>query len=586
MVNPTKRPLPTPPTKVAPAPPIPRTVPPVVDDKSTNTIVAAPATTLRPQPESAPLSSPTKVPIRSERPAMVRTPSEAMVKKGHIVSAALSKGTLRGTRSSGFPLEDMSRSSSLGSQSSEDYSEDGRKKSEEKSTSEKEAKLKDKEKKDKKDDQRKASASSSNSSVTSTVVGSSSEPIIISRGHHFAQKGNDDSSAASSPAFSASFGSSSPLSGGPLEPRRVVITKAKKPKTYITENASNYGQFADLLMRNRFSLMRALEPHVKRADLERLSKDFMAFFTWREITLDYIKSAIRQDVDASESEGTLFRTNTLLTAIMSSYCQRIGKTYLKAILGPAFQWLQESTQSFEIDPEQAGSAEAVKQNIFNVNYLANKFFKAILNSNDSIPFEIREIANTLQVAVLKRFPNSKYSAIGGFFFLRFVCPAVLAPELCDVTFSDESKSALRRPLVLVAKVLQQIANDQKFNEPYMEPLNELISKWTVKVHQFFDLLVQKDTSALHKERDRVLEQMKDASEMEKGLLDKIGATSLFSVHRFVNDHVQELVTKFSDQQKELGYNPAEELQELIFEMGLPPDAERPKARAVSLSIRK
>lgn len=519
---------------------------------------------------------------------MVRTPSEAMVKKGHIVSAALSKGTLRSTRATGFPFEDMSRSSSLGSQSSEESTEDARKRLEEKAASEKESKLKDKEKKDKKEDQRKASASSSNSGVSSTVVGSSSEPIIISRAQAFAQKGNnDDSSAASSPNFSASVGSSSPLSAGQLEPRRVVITKAKKPKTYITENAANYGQFADLLMRNRFSLMRALEPHVKRADLERLSKDFMAFFTWREITLDYIKSAIRQDVDSSESEGTLFRTNTLLTAIMSSYCQRIGKNYLKAILGPAFQWLQESTQSFEIDPEQAGSAEAIKQNTFNVNYLANKFFKAILNSNDSIPFEIREIANTLQVAVLKRFPNSKYSAIGGFFFLRFVCPAVLAPELCDVTFSsDESKAALRRPLVLVAKVLQQIANDQKFNEPYMEPLNDLISKWTVKVHQFFDLLVQKDTSALHKERDRVLEQMKDAGEMEKGLLDKIGATSLFSVHRFVNDHVQELVVKFSDQQKELGYNPAEELQELIFEMGLPPDPERPKARAVSLSIRK
>lgn len=522
---------------------------------------------------------------------MTRTPSEMMVKKAIIVSAALSKGTLRSTKSPAFPFDDTSRSSSVGSQSSEEFNEEARRKYEEKASSEKEAKLKDKEKKDKKDDQRKASASSSNSGTSYHVVGSSSEPIIISKAQSIMQKSAsesyDSSSAANSP-FSASVGSSSPMSNGQLEHKRVVITKAKKPKLYIYENAANYGQFADLLMRNRFSLMRALEPHIKRADLERLSKDFMAFFSWREITLDYIKSAIRQDVDLSESEGTLFRTNTLLTAIMSGYCQRIGKSYLKSVLGPAFQWLQESTQSFEIDPaHEGGSAETIKQNIFNVNYLANKFFKAILNSNDSIPFEIREIANTLQVAVLKRFPNSKYSAIGGFFFLRFVCPAVLAPELCDVTFStEERKSALRRPLVLVAKVLQQIANDQKFNEPYMEPLNELISKWTVKVHQFFDLLVQKDTSALHKERDRVLEQMKDEGELEKGLLDKVGAVSLFSVQRFVGDHVQDLVTKFSDQVKELGYNPAEELQELVYDMGVPPDPERPKARAVSLSIRK
>ena len=504
------------------------------------------------------------------------------------MSAALSKGTLRSGRGTGFAHEEMSRSSSLGSQSSEDLTEDGRKKWDDRHGGEKEAKSKDKEKKDKKEDQRKASASSSNSGASSHVIGSASEPIISSKAILIRQKstdGNDSSSISGTPT-SSSLGSSSPISAGQLEPRRVVITKAKKPKLYIQENASNYGQFVDLLMRNRFSLMRALEPHVKRADLERLSKDFMSLFTWREITLDYVKSAIRQDVDSTESEGTLFRTNTLLTAIMSSYCQRVGKTYLKSVLGPAFQWLQESTQSFEIDPEQAETPEAIKQNIFNMNYLANKFFKAILNSNDSIPFEIREIANTLQTAVLKKFPNSKYSAIGGFFFLRFVCPAVLAPESCDVAFSEERMSALRRPLVLVAKVLQQIANDQKFNEPHMEPLNELISKWTVKVHQFFDQLVQKDTSALHKERDRVLEQMKDEEEMEKALLEKIGAPSLFSVHRFVSDHVEALVTKFSDKEKELGYNPADELKELLLEMGVPPDPERPKMRAVSLSIRK
>jgi neurofibromin 1 len=271
---------------------------------------------------------------------------------------------------------------------------------------------------------------------------------------------------------------------------------------------------------------------------------------------------------------------------MSNYCQRIGKQYLKAVLGPSFQWLMESTLSFEIDPNQVDNAEVIKQNIFNMNYLANKFFKAVLNSNDAIPFEVREIANVLQTAVLKRFPNSKHSAVGGFFFLRFVCPAVLAPEKFDFALTDEHSATLRRPLVLVAKILQQIANDQKFNEPHMEPLNELISKWTVKVHQFFDLLVQKDHAALHKERDHVLEQMRDPSELERSLLEKVELTSTLAVHRIVLEHVDELVARYADKEKELGYNPASELSELFDSMGPPPEPERAKSRAVSVAVKK
>lgn len=507
-----------------------------------------------------------------------------MVKKANIVSAVLAKATLRSNRAL---YDDMSRSSSIGSISSDDSTDDVRKRLEERSSSDKELKSKDKhrdDKKDKKDDHHKASTSSAPHFSISSYSSSSSDPITSSKFRLGRQKNHEDEESPASSPFSGSLGSASSLSVGILESRKHNPLKVRKPKQYVQDNAENYGQFVDLLMRNRFSMMRALEPHVKRADLDRLSKDFTVFFTWREITLDYIKSAIRQDVDLAESEGTLFRTNTLLTAMMSNYCQRIGKAYLKSVLGPAFEWLQESTLQFEIDPAQVETPEAVKQNIFNMNYLANKFFKAILNSNDSIPFEIREIANTLQVAVLRRFPNSKYTAIGGFFFLRFVCPSVIASESVDPSFSTEATPALRRPLILVAKILQQIANDQKFNEPHMEPLNELFSKWTVKVHQFFDLLVQKDTAALHKERDRVLEQMKDVGEAERMLLDKVGPPTLFSIHKFVSDNISDLVLKFSDQEKDLGYNPAREMQDLLTEMG--PLPERNKARANSASTKK
>ena len=45
---------------------------------------------------------------------------------------------------------------------------------------------------------------------------------------------------------------------------------------------------------------------------------------------------------------------------------------------------------------------------------------------------IRRICYELRLAVSDKFPNSSYSVIGGFFFLRFICPAIISPEGFDV----------------------------------------------------------------------------------------------------------------------------------------------------------
>lgn len=96
-----------------------------------------------------------------------------------------------------------------------------------------------------------------------------------------------------------------------------------------------------------------------------------------------------------------------------------------------------------------------------------------------------------------RFPDSRHSVIGSFLFLRFFCPAIVAPEGIDLDVSPDTKE-VRRALLLITKVIQNLANNVVFGnkEPHMKVLNPFLSENIRQVTNFLlDLSVgQKPTS--------------------------------------------------------------------------------------------
>lgn len=74
-----------------------------------------------------------------------------------------------------------------------------------------------------------------------------------------------------------------------------------------------------------------------------------------------------------------------------------------------------------------------------------------------------------------RFPEAKYTAVGAFIFLRFFCPAIVAPDVEGLVSTAPTKE-MRRGLLLIAKVIQNLANNVLFGvkEPYMFPLNDFL----------------------------------------------------------------------------------------------------------------
>jgi neurofibromin 1 len=88
-------------------------------------------------------------------------------------------------------------------------------------------------------------------------------------------------------------------------------------------------------------------------------------------------------------------------------------------------------------------------------------------------------------AVMVRFPEAKYTAVGAFVFLRFFCPAIVAPDAEGLVHTTPSKD-MRRGLLLIAKIVQNLANNVLFGakEPWMFPLNDFLTQNIYRVTTF------------------------------------------------------------------------------------------------------
>ena len=83
-----------------------------------------------------------------------------------------------------------------------------------------------------------------------------------------------------------------------------------------------------------------------------------------------------------------------------------------------------------------------------------KFLNAILDSVGDLPRDFRLIAQTLQMAVLKKFPECRHSVVGSFLFLRLLCPLVVTPVATWEGVPDPIPIPQKKGLVLMSKILQ------------------------------------------------------------------------------------------------------------------------------------
>ncbi|EZF30090.1 hypothetical protein H109_07886 [Trichophyton interdigitale MR816] len=324
------------------------------------------------------------------------------------------------------------------------------------------------------------------------------------------------------------------------------------------------------------------------------------------LLLTMFQSVLTYQFDNTPEYSSLLRQNTPVSRMMTTYTRRgPGQAYLKHILAGQINSLIELRDiDLEINPlkvyesmvqeieastgslppylERAVTAEVAAENeqvqaiiaprLKMLTDLANSFLKTIIDGLEETPYGIRWICKQIRSLSKRKYPDAQdhviCTLIGGFFFLRFINPAIVTPRsymLIDGTPAEKP----RRTLTLIAKMLQNLANKPSYaKEPYMAKLQPFIQQNKERVNRFLLDLCEVQDFYESLEMDNYVALSKRDLELQ------ITLNEIYATHALIEKHASTLA---ADQNSHLNV--------LLQELGpAPAQLPRKENRAIHLPL--
>lgn len=271
-------------------------------------------------------------------------------------------------------------------------------------------------------------------------------------------------------------------------------------------------------------------------------------------------SSIEREVESTIDPTTLFRSNETATKLFKIYFQNSEKDYLISLLS---DFIKEITthdgMSFECDPIKMKKDENLSKNIQNLTQAVEKLLTNFIATIDKVPYQIRIYCMLLYSKVGEKFKGKDYLeqreiSIGGFIFLRIISPYLVSPP-------QKTSSISARKLILIAKIIQNIANGIEYNqkEDYMSPFREFLKKWIQTIRPYFieltkepkEKIILKYSSKISKDKSvQTLEKYFEMYQMnEKKIIPTIDFsenddTFIRNGYQYVFDKIMEKVKFF------------------------------------------
>ncbi|KAJ4125593.1 Ras GTPase activating protein ira2 [Fusarium equiseti] len=336
----------------------------------------------------------------------------------------------------------------------------------------------------------------------------------------------------------------------------------------LTDSAvsEKYEELLELLTSD-LSLAISMAVACPSTEVDELTICLLTVFEQRGLTFELLEALIKQEIQDTENEAEILRRGCVATKMLSVYAKWKGATYIRNTLQKVLERLMLTSKDLdlELDPARVGTTEELQKNALQLRIVAKVFIDDICASSSNIPPAFRKICHIISNAVMPRFPDAKYTAVGAFIFLRFFCPAIVAPEVEGLVSTAPSKE-MRRGLLLIAKVIQNLANNVLFGakEPYMFPLNDFLTQNIYHVTTFLrEISVPPHGLEAH------------------GSAESFDFGSCVALHRFLYDHWDHVrQTLISRERKDYGKASAdvvrgrspvlEPLRNLIANLGPPP----------------
>ncbi|KAL8190061.1 UNVERIFIED_CONTAM: Ras GTPase-activating protein 3, partial [Gekko kuhli] len=177
----------------------------------------------------------------------------------------------------------------------------------------------------------------------------------------------------------------------------------------------------------------------------------------------FISAIANAEVRRTQDPNTIFRGNSLTSKCIDETMKLAGMHYLQVTLKPIIDEICQVHKPCEIDPVKLKDAENLETNRENLRQYVDRIFTVITKSGVSCPTVMCDIFFSLRESAAKRFqgdPDVRYTAVSSFIFLRFFAPAILSPNLFQLT-PHHPDPQTSRTLTLISKTIQTLGSLSK-----------------------------------------------------------------------------------------------------------------------------
>lgn len=290
------------------------------------------------------------------------------------------------------------------------------------------------------------------------------------------------------------------------------------------------------------------------------------------LLLTMFQSVLTYQFDTTPEYSSLLRANTPVSRMMTTYTRRgPGQSFLRTVLAERINSLIELQDlDLEINPlkvyermckqieEETGSlppdlprgitGEQAAENpqvqaiieprLTMLTEFANGFLGTIIDGLSEAPYGIRWICKQIRSLTKRKYPEANdqviCTLIGGFFFLRFINPAIVTPK-SYMLIDGMPAERPRRTLTLIAKMLQNLANKPSYaKEPYMAKLSPFIQQNKDRVNKFMLDLCEVQDFYESLEMDQYVALTKNNLELA------ITLNEIYAMHGLIEKHGAEL----------------------------------------------